>query len=262
MKKSYFKFLYLLICIFILSFSFISCSSNKENNTFIIGLDDTFVPMGFRDEKNNIVGFDVDLAKEALYRLGFKVEFQPIDWSMKETELSNYNIDAIWNGYTLTKEREKKISFTKPYLKNKQVIITLKSSSIKNKEDLKGKKVSTQNGSSSLDALEKHRNLLNNFYSGNPILFDTFNEAFMDLESGRTDALVVDEVLARYYIQKRGFEKFKVLNDNFGNEEYSVGLRKEDSNLLKKLNNTLEEMKKDGTISKISTKWFGKDITK
>ena len=91
-----------------------------ERGYIIMGLDDTFAPMGFRDEKNEIVGFDVDLAKEVFARLDLEVKFQPIDWTMKETELNSGNIDLIWNGYTITEERKQKVSFTKPYLKNRQ----------------------------------------------------------------------------------------------------------------------------------------------
>ena len=119
------KLLFLLISIVILSILISGCSSKKietkkDSNTVIIGIDDTFVPMGFKNEKGDIVGFDVDLSKEAFKRMNLKVIFQPIDWSMKETELTNGNIDLIWNGYTMTHEREKKVAFTNSYLKNRQ----------------------------------------------------------------------------------------------------------------------------------------------
>lgn len=238
-----------------------SSSTLSYSNAIIIGLDDTFVPMGFKDENGTIVGFDVDLATEAFTRMDYEPVFQPIDWSMKETELNSNNIDVIWNGYTITDERQEKVSFTTPYLSNKQIIVTLNDSNINSKSDLKGTHVAVQNGSSSLDALNNYPNLVASFQGGAPILFDTNNEAFMDLEAGRSDALVVDEILARYYIQKRGESNFKVLKDNFGEEEYGIGLRKDDSEILSELNKTLEEMKLDGTTSNISQKWFGEDIT-
>lgn len=108
------KLLFLLISIVIPSILIFGCSSKeletkKDSNTVIIGIDDTFVPMGFKNEKGDIVGFDVDLAKESFKRMNLKVIFQPIDWSMKETELTNGNIDLIWNGYTMTPEREKRL---------------------------------------------------------------------------------------------------------------------------------------------------------
>ena len=216
----------------------------------------------FKDNKGEIVGFDVDMAKEVFKRVGLGVKFQSIDWAMKETELNSGNIDVIWNGYSITEERKQKVAFTKPYLENRQVIITLANSNINSKKDLKGKKVAAQSGSSSLDAINKESEVSKDFNGGEPVLFETNNEAFIDLEAGRTDAVVADEILARYYIKERGAQKYKVLEDDFGKEEYAVGLRKQDKSLLLKVEKALEDMKKDGTSSKISTKWFGKNIVK
>lgn len=81
-----------------------------------IGLDDTFVPMGFRDDNGDITGFDVDLAKAVFKEYDIDVKFQPIDWSMKETELQNGTIDLIWNGYSVTDARKKKVLFTDTYM--------------------------------------------------------------------------------------------------------------------------------------------------
>ncbi|MBB6218619.1 polar amino acid transport system substrate-binding protein [Anaerosolibacter carboniphilus] len=234
----------------------------KERGYVIVGLDDTFAPMGFRDENQELVGFDVDLAKAVFERVGLEVKFQPIDWSMKETELNSGNIDLIWNGYTITEERKEKVAFTKPYLENRQVIVVLGDSKINSKKDLEGKKVAVQNGSSSYDAVNKEPDLVASFAGGEPIGFDTNNEAFMDLEAGRSDAVVADEILARYYIQERGIDKYKVLGDDFGREEYGIGLRKKDVELLEKIEGALDDMKKDNTSSQISEKWFGENIVK
>ncbi|NLK44867.1 MAG: amino acid ABC transporter substrate-binding protein [Tissierellia bacterium] len=233
----------------------------ESRGTIIIGLDDTFVPMGFKDSNGNLTGFDVDLAKEAIKRLGLEVKFQPIDWNLKEQELNSGNIDLIWNGYTITEERLEKVNFTKPYLDNRQVIVTLSNSDINTKADLENRIVATQNSSSSLEALEK-AGVIPSFKDGDIILFDTFNEAFMDLEAKRVDGLVADEIMARYYISERGEEKYKVLDEDFGDEEYGIGVRKEDKTLLDKLNEALDEMKEDGTARKISEAWFGEDIVK
>lgn len=237
---------------------FAACGKEKKNaNEVVIGLDDTFVPMGFKDDNGKIVGFDVDLAKEVFKREGMKVKFQPIDWAMKETELKSGNIDAIWNGYSITDERKKKVSFTNPYLKNRQVIITLANSSIQSKEDLKGKAVGVQDGSSSLDAVNKEKSLVDSFKDGKPVLYENNNEALMDLEAKRIDVVVADETLARYYTNKRGQNKYKILSDNFGEEEYGIGVRKGDKTLLDKINKEIDAMKKEGAYDKIYTKWFG-----
>jgi polar amino acid transport system substrate-binding protein len=215
--------------------------------------------MGFRDSNDELVGFDVDLAKEVFKRADIEVKFQPIDWAMKETELNSGNIDLIWNGYTITEERKEKVSFTTPYLENKQIVITLADSDIKDKSELKNKKVAVQNGSSAWDAIMSYPDLVAEFDGGEPILFDTNNEAFMDLEAGRTDAVVGDEVLARYYVKQRGEEKYKVLEDDFGKEEYGIGIRKTDEDLLKLVNDTLSEMIDDGSYNEIYSKWFSEN---
>lgn len=236
-------------------------SKIDERGSIIMGLDDTFVPMGFRNNNGEFTGFDVDLAREAVKRLGLKIEFQPIDWNLKEQELDSGNIDLIWNGYSINEERKKKVSFTKPYLDNRQVIVVLSESDINTKEDLNGRIVATQNSSSSLSAMEGE-SAIEKFKNKEAILFDTYNEAFMDLEVKRVDSVVADQVLARYYIAERGSEKYRILEDDFGDEEYGVGLRLGDKTLLEKLNKVLDEMKEDGTAKEISKKWFGENIVK
>lgn len=273
MKKRSFNILTLLFLLIFSLVIFSGCSKKvlkneddfsklKDKGHVVVGLDDTFAPMGFKNDKGEIVGFDVDLAKEAFKRIGIQVKFQPIDWSMKEQELNSGNIDLIWNGYTMTDERKQKVAFTKPYLEDKQIIITLANSNIQSKKDLKDKKIATQNGSSSIDAINKEPEVVKALKGEKPVLFDTNDEAFMDLEAGRVDAVVADEILSRYYMNGKGLEKYKVLQDNFGVEQFSVGIRKSDSELLKKVDDELENMKKDGTAGEISKKWFGENITK
>jgi len=250
----------------VMALSIAGCNNKSQDamdkETLIIGFDDTFVPMGFKDNNGEIVGFDIDLAKEVSKRIGKQVTFQPIDWSMKESELNSGKIDLIWNGYSITKGRKEKVNFTNPYLENRQVIITLVNSKINSKVDLKGMNVGAQNQSSAVDAINKEEELLKTFKDGKVYTFETNNEALMDLEAKRIDAVVADEILARYYINKKGEGKFKILNDDFGDESYGVGIRKGDEELLEKLNEAFEDIKKDGTAKKVSEKWFGKDIIK
>jgi len=254
------RFIFTLLIVFSAVF-FASCVktqvSNNESKIVVVGLDDTFAPMGFKNEKGEIVGFDVDLAKEVFKRLGYEVKFQPIDWAMKESELNSKKIDVIWNGYTITEERKQKVDFTKPYLINRQVIVVLKNSNINKKVDLEGKKVAAQLNSSSQEAVEKEKEFLSKLKDGKLYLYETNNDALMELENGRVDAVVVDEILARYYIKLKGEDNFRILEDNFGSEEYGIGFRKGDE-LKDKVEKTLEEMKKDGTFEKIYSNWFKK----
>lgn len=149
------------------------------------------------------------------------------------------------------------MAFTKPYLENSQVIVVLADSDIKTKADLAGKNVAVQAESSALDAINSEPEVAAGF--GSLVEFSTNNEAFIDLDSGRTDALVVDEVNARYYMKQIGEEKYRVLEEDFGDEEYGIGLRKEDTELLKKVNDAMDEMKEDGTYDAIYAKWFSEN---
>lgn len=225
----------------------------------VVGLDDNFPPMGFRDEKNELVGFDIDLAKEAAKRLGMQVEFKPIDWNSKEVELNSKKIDVLWNGLTITEDRKKNIAFTKAYMENKQIIVVLPNSNIKTKANLAGKTVGVQDGSSSVDALNNDAATLKSFKELKKYP-DNVN-ALLDLKAGRVDAVVVDEIVGRYYTNKKPGE-YTILSDNFGSEEYGVGLRKDDTQLLEKIQKALDDMKKDGTSAEISKKWFGENIVK
>ncbi|THJ34888.1 amino acid ABC transporter substrate-binding protein [Lampropedia aestuarii] len=230
----------------------------QATETIVVGLDDNFPPMGFRDEKNQIVGFDIDMAREVAKRLNVDAQFRPIDWSAKEAELNSKRVDVLWNGLTITDERKKHIGFTAPYMENHQIIVVLAKSDIANKADLAGKVVGAQEGSSAVDAIGKDES------SKSFKQLKTFGDnitAMMDLGTGRLDAVVLDEVVGRYYVAKRGNE-FKVLQDHFGTEEYGVGTRKDDAALLKRVDDALAEMKKDGTAQKISEQWFGANVIK
>jgi polar amino acid transport system substrate-binding protein len=235
------------------------CSSKsaegKENKTLVIGIDDKFAPMGFRDENNKIVGFDIDLAKAAADKMGKKVKFQPIDWSTKEAELSSGRIDLIWNGYTITDERKKKVLFTKPYLKNAQVVVTRADSNLSKLDDLEGKVVGLQSLSSAADALDaapiKSKIKTVTEFADNV-------QALTDLKSGRLDAVVIDEIVINYYMTKEQ-EAFKVLDESLAPEEYGIGVKKGNEELLKNLQKALDDMNENGTAAQISKKWFGED---
>ena len=244
-----------LVVLFVLS----GCSTPSDSDSsekLIIGVDDTFAPMGFRDENNELVGFDIDLAKMIAEKLGVEIEFQPIDWAMKETELNANNIDLIWNGYTITEKRKEQVNFTAPYLENRQIIVVLADSNINSKSDLSGKTLSVQKESSALEAVMKDSDFASSLKDGAPVEFDTNIDCFMDLEAGRSNAIVCDEVLARYVMKQRGAEKYRVLEDNFGEEEYGIGVRKSDTELLEQLNKALEEARNDGSYDALYQKWF------
>ena len=232
--------------------------STLDYDKIVVGLDDTFAPLGFRDEQGNLVGVDVELMEATGEIMGIPFELQPIDWSMKETELANKNIDMIWNGYTITEERKQKVAFSQPYLNNRQVVVTMADSDINTLADLADKTVAVQAESSAVDAINAKPEIAETFKNLGE--FETNDQCLMDLEAGRTDAVVADEVIIRYYVSKKGEEKYKILEEDFGKEEYGIGVRKEDTQLLEALNVALDTLKENGTTKEISEKWFGSDI--
>lgn len=234
-----------------------TADSNDSSEKIIVGLDDQFPPMGFRDENNEIVGFDIDLAKAAAEKMGVEVEFQPIDWDSKELEIETGKIDLIWNGFSINDERLETFEFTKPYLNNRQIIIVPDGSTIAAKADLAGKNVGIQKGSSAVDAVMADP--INTEFASMPE-YETNVLAFEDLKIGRVDAVVADEIVAKYYIAENPNAKLVALDDSFGSEQYGIAAKKGNTELISKLQTALDECNADGTAAKISTDWFGEDI--
>ncbi len=235
-----------------------SLAQLKARGVFVLGLDDSFPPMGFRDENNEIVGFDIDLAKEVAKRLGVQFKAQPINWDSKEQELNTGKIDCIWNGLTITEERKKALSFTKPYLANKQVVVVRKGSGLNSLSDMYGKTIALQSGSSAEDAV----NDTPDFQKGvkNIVFLDQNLMALNDLAIGGVDGVVMDSVVAEYAIAESGMP-LVTLDESLASEEYGIAFRKNDVKLTDEVQKILEEMAADGTVARISTAWFGSDIT-
>ena len=176
-----------------------SWSAIEDRGKLVVGIDDTFAPMGFRDENDQVVGFDIDLATEVAKRMGVELAIQPIDWDSKELELETGRVDCLWNGLSITDERVAAMYFAKPYIANKQIVIVPEGSEIKTAADLKEKRVGLQKGSSALDAL--NANPVSKELSELVELADNVT-VFSELKAGRIDAFVVDEVVGRYLISK------------------------------------------------------------
>ena len=228
----------------------------KERGTLVIGVDDSFVPMDFRQKNGKLVGFDVDLATAVCKKIGLKPDFQTIDWSMKETELRNGTIDVIWNGYTKTKARAKKVAFSRPYLENDQILVTRKKDKIDNYRQMKGKVLGVQTGSSGADDLDNYPNVLKKRVKS-IVLYDTYNNAFIDLKAGRITGLLIYGVYANYYLVHSKYQKeFKKEKLPYPSEKFSVGINKKDKILKDKINQALEHLEKTGELEKIRQKWF------
>lgn len=235
-----------------------SLTKVQEAGTFVLGLDDAFPPMGFRDENNEIVGYDIDLAKEVTSRMGVDLKLQPIDWNSKEQELSTGNIDCIWNGFTKTETREKVMTFSSSYVMNQQVLVVKKGTSFKTLEDFAGKKVGLQGGSTASDALEASPEFKSSLKE--VIEFKDNLTALMDLNAGGVDGVILDLLVANDTIKRSNLD-FVILDAGLSEEEYAVGFRLGDIALKDAIEEQLIAMHDDGTLAEITTKWFGKDIS-
>ncbi len=242
------------------------CGSNsaqkEESKKIVVGLDDSFPPMGFKDEKNEIVGFDIDLAKEVAKRLGREVEFKAIDWNSKEAELKSGRVDILWNGLDITDKRKENMLFSEPYMDNRQIVFVAKNGkvSVAGEADLAGKTIGTQSGGTTEEYFENKPELKASMKEVK--YYPDYINAFMDLENGRLDAVVGDEIIGRYYISKHP-DEIQAIDTVIGTvSQFGIAFRKDDQKLRDEVQKVFDEMKADGTVAKISEKWFAKDITK
>ncbi|MBR2295091.1 MAG: amino acid ABC transporter substrate-binding protein [Clostridiales bacterium] len=255
------KIISVVLCALTLVLPLCACSSDKgseeTSGKFVVGFDSEFPPMGFLADDGSYTGFDLELAEECANRMGKEFVAQPIAWDSKDQELASGNIDCIWNGFTIS-GREDQYTWTDAYMENDQVVVVRNDSGIASLEDLAGLTVVVQKDSSGLAALEENEALTASF--GELIQVDTYLNAMMELESGSVDAIVMDEIVARYEIQTSG-KDFTVLDEAVASEEYGVGFLLGNEELRDEVQATLEEMAADGTLAQISDKWFGEDIT-
>lgn len=231
----------------------------KTKGVVIIGIDDAFPPMVFRDsDTKEIIGLDADLARKAAHLLGLKIEFKPIPWDKTIPRLNTGDVDIVWSGLSILPERQKQMLFSEPYLQSRQVIVVRNGSNITRKSDLAQKSIGFQRGSSSEKWIVTDPGIVSSLKD--MAAYRTNQLALKDLETGLIDAVVLDEVIARYILTKKP-GAFIVLDEGFGKELYGIGFRKTDTTLRDALNRVLEEMKKDGTIDRAAQKWLGGKFT-
>ena len=230
-----------------------------EEETLVVGLDDTFAPMGFRDENGDLVGFDIDLANAVGEEMGVTVEFKPIDWDAKEIELKSGTIDCVWNGMSVTPERMESMALTDKYLNNKIVLMALADSDTEVTEasQLADLKIGTQADSSALEMLKANEEY--EAFKANISEYDTYDAAIMDLKAGRVDVIAVDQVLGEYTNNNLG-GTMKECEYSLGDDYYVIGCAKENTELRDKLNEAVKTLVDNGKAAEISEKWFGKDI--
>jgi len=228
----------------------------KEKGVITIGMDDTLPPMEYRNDKNELVGFDIDFAEALASELGVKVEFVPSAWDGIIPGLDAKRFDMILSAMNVTEERKKKVDFVE-YFGVGQIVAVKAGNplNIQSVEDLEGKTVGVQLGSTGETAV----NSINGLKEVKK--YDLTTDVFNDMGLGRVDAAVIGEMVGRYYMTtKPGV--FEVVGDSFQVQPMGIAVRKGDTELREALEKAVQTLEDNGTLSKISEKWFGSDMTK
>lgn len=266
MKKK--KIFVMLASLLVLSLSIVACGGAKEDNkdtakeevkqeeTLLVGFDQSFPPMGFKGEDGKFTGFDLEVAQEVADKLEMEMKPVPIDWGAKDAELDTGNINCIWNGFTKT-GREDKYTFSKSYMPNRQIIVVTEDSEIKDLADLEGKILELQTESTADNALKAKEGFSEKLKD--IVRVPENMTALNDLEQGSCDAVLMDEVVARYNITKG--RKLKVLDESLSDEEFAIGFKLGNEELRDKVDKALMEVAEEGKLKEISEKWFKEDIT-
>lgn len=221
----------------------------------LFGFDADFPPMSFADGNEEIVGFDIDMLQEVCRRLGVEFIKRPINWDTKEEDLNSGMVDCI-GGLLITPSRAEKMNLSEPYLKEALIFVVTGSSSARSIRDLKGKKIGVQSGAKPQEALKT----LDIYKEVSVVTLKNNLDILQELKLGTLDAGLVDSVNAYYFVSLSS-ERYFVLPERLGEEKFAIGFRKNDKTLRDRFQEIISEMKADGTLGKISEKWFESDIT-
>lgn len=216
--------------------------AQTEKKTYIIGFDGAYPPFAYTDELGNDLGFDVESAKWIAEQKGFEVTYQTFAWIELIPALQNGRIDMIYTGMTITPDRSEIIDFTNPYWTVNQAVASRKDSDITMEDFYSGKAVIAVERASSacewiadnFDDFEKRVD------DGTIILYDSFAMSVMGVQGKETDVVVFDEVSLERIIIDRPLKIIGIIETD---EEYGVAVQKGDAELLKIMNEGLEELK-------------------
>ena len=229
----------------------------KERGTLRVGLEGTYPPFSYQGDDGKLTGFEVDFANELAKHLGVKADLKPTKWDGMLASLDSKRIDVVINQVTISDQRKKKYDFSTPYTVSGIQALVKKGaeSSITKPEDLKGKKVGVGLGTNYEQWLRA------NVPGVDVRTYDDDPTKYQDLRVGRINAILVDRLAALDLVKKTG-DTLAVAGAPFSRQESGVAIRKDNPELLAAINTAIAEMQKDGSLAKISQKWFGADVTK
>ena len=239
-----------MICTFAALFT--SCGGSGEE--FVIGIT-YFEPMNYFDENNKLTGFETEFAEAVCKKLGLTPKFQEIDWSAKETELNSGNIDCIWNGMTITPEREETMGISSPYMANKQVLV-VKAENVEKYSDaanIAGANFCAEEGSAGAEVITTNET----FAGANFVSVSTMATALMEVAAGTSDGCVIDYVTCIGMIgEGTDYAGLSVVEAYQFNEEfYGIAFRKDDNETREKFNQAIFDLMADGTVDAIAAKY-------
>lgn len=222
-----------------------------EQAEFRYAMSGLYKPFNFK-ENGNLTGFDVEIGQALAEKMGMKAVPVTNPWETIIQGLLANKYDAIIGSMTVTEERLKTVNFSNAYYRSgSQVFVAEGNTEIKTPDDLKGKKIGTVKASPYGETAKKYTDKLTEY--------DSDLTAIMDLPTGRLDAVITDQMVG-FRVIKEGAVKIKDIGKPLSQDEQGIAVRKEDKELLDKINKALDEIVKDGTYDKISEKWFGRSI--
>lgn len=264
------RFFILVVC-FVALFAIAGCSKKSSNEDFqtatdsaldelkargylVLGHDGAFPPLTYLDDDGNAIGYDIELAKEVCRRMGVEFRDKVIIWSDHTMLLNTGVVDCLWTGVTITDERKEKFAMSKPYLKNSQVLVLPKNGTLRSTS---GKLIGFQDGSTAEDAFTNGDINLSTIKG--TVSFPDVYDVLDALSNGEVDVVVMDSVIINAIISDGG--DYKIEGLSLADEEYGIAFRKEDESIRNEVQRILNEMQADGTVAKISEKWFGSDVS-
>ena len=221
----------------------------QGNGKMVIGYT-VYEPMNYTDADGNFTGFDTELAEAVCAKLGVEPEFVEINWETKETELAAKSIDCIWNGLTLTPDREANMACTRAYVKNAQVVVMKADAAYTSTADLVGKTVVAESGSAGESTIQEDENLSQADFVAKSVQTD----CLMEVAAGTADAAVLDLTLAGAMIGEGTNYANLVIVDELNVEEYGVAFRK-GSDVAAEVNAVFDALKTDGTMEALAEKY-------
>ncbi|MFT5873746.1 MAG: cystine transport system substrate-binding protein [Clostridium sp.] len=231
----------------------------KKSGTMKVGLMGTYPPYNFMNEKNEIDGFDADIAKDVAKRLGVKAEFITNEWSGMVAGLEQSKFDIVISQMTITDERKESMDFTKAYIKNSvNVIVKKDNNNIKSINDFKGKKIGVGLGTN--DETYLRNEIIPKVGNFEIITYNDVVTTLLDLNNGRIDA-TVNNIFAIKPIVDKNNMKIKAVGDPIKEDYAGMAIRKGNPEFLNAVDKALEDMKTDGSYKEIFVKWFGVEPT-